>query len=66
MKFFLVNDGRVIDAKNKVEALKEAGYENIYWQGNNPYVQKQGVYPTRVFAIKYVPSFTQVINTFNN
>jgi hypothetical protein len=65
MKFFLVNDGRVIDAKNRVEALKEAGYEKIYWQGNRPYSQKQGV-STLVFAIKYVPSFTQVFNAFNN
>ncbi|MGA0031646.1 MAG: hypothetical protein ACO3FS_06995, partial [Flavobacteriaceae bacterium] len=53
MKFFLINDGRVIEAKSKVEALRSAGYDLIYWQGITPYAQKWGIYPKRVIAKQY-------------
>jgi len=55
MKFFLINDGRVIEAKSKVEALRSAGYDLIYWQGMTPYAQKWGIYPKRVIAKQYKP-----------
>jgi len=52
MKFYLINDGRRIDAKSKLEALKNAGFELIYWQGKTPYGVTSVYSNTRVYAIK--------------
>jgi hypothetical protein len=52
MKFYLINDGRRIQAKSSLEALKQAGYEFIYWQGNKPYGVQYPESKLKVYAIK--------------
>jgi hypothetical protein len=41
-----------IKAKTKLEALKIAGYKNIYWKGQKPYACSYGIYTSHVYAIK--------------
>lgn len=60
MEFLLINDGRTINAKSKLEALKLAGYEQIYWKGNTPYSPIGHIYPKNVYAIKK-PKDTTII-----
>lgn len=41
-----------IQAKTKIEALKKAGFSNIYFRGNTPYSVVRGIHTYHVFAIK--------------
>jgi hypothetical protein len=41
-----------IKAKNKIEALKNAGFENIYFSGKNPYSIRYGIYTYKITASK--------------
>ena len=41
-----------IQAKNKYEALKNAGFNKIYFKGNTPYAVTRGIYASNVYAIK--------------
>jgi hypothetical protein len=41
-----------VSAKNKVDALKSYGYEQIYFKGNNPYVVEWGIYVYHIFALR--------------
>jgi hypothetical protein len=42
-----------IKAKSKYEALKNAGYEKIYFSGNNPYSVRCFIYTYKITASKY-------------
>lgn len=52
MEFLLINDGRIVKAKSRLEALKLSGYEHIYWQGSHPYGLAFIESKRRVYAIK--------------
>jgi hypothetical protein len=41
-----------ITAKNKIEALKKIGLNNIYFKGNTPYGYKHNIYSYEVYAVK--------------
>lgn len=41
-----------IQAKTKKEALKNAGFDKIYYKGNTPYAVTRGIYTSYVYAIK--------------
>jgi hypothetical protein len=43
---------KTIQAKNKIDALKQSGYENIYFSGNKPYSITSAIYTYKVFAIR--------------
>jgi hypothetical protein len=42
----------IVKAKNKIEALKIAGYDNIYFQGNMPYSMEYSIYTYKITAHK--------------
>jgi hypothetical protein len=40
-----------IIAKNKIDALKKAGHERIYFKGNKPYAYVNSIYSYHIYAI---------------
>ena len=42
----------MIQAKNKIEALKKSGYDRIYFKGNKPYSVIWSIYTSYVYAIR--------------
>ena len=44
-------DALIVKAKSKLDALKLAGFERIYWKGNTPYGCTHGLTWQNVFAI---------------
>ena len=50
MKTYLVNN-KTIKAKSKLQALKNSGFDNIYWTGNTPYSMIWSIYPKKITAI---------------
>jgi hypothetical protein len=52
MEFLLINDGRIVKAKNKVEALRSSGYDFIYWEGNTPYGVEYPASKRKAYAIR--------------
>ena len=52
MQFLLMNDGRIVSAKDKVQALKQAGFNFIYWEGNIPYGVEYPASKHKVYAIR--------------
>ena len=42
----------IIKAKTKIEALKQSGFDKIYFKGNKPYACTYGIYTYYVYAIK--------------
>lgn len=41
-----------IQAKNKIDALKKAGYSKIYFSGNKPYSVSNSIYHYHVYAVR--------------
>lgn len=52
MEFLLINDGRIVKSKTKVEALRSSGYDFIYWEGNTPYGVEYPESKRKVYAIR--------------
>lgn len=51
MRTYQTTRGEQVQAKSKLQALKNLGYENIYWKGNTPYSVYQGLQWTNVYVI---------------
>jgi hypothetical protein len=55
----------LIKAKNKIEALKNAGFKNIYFSGKNPYSMVYSIYTYKVTVSKYNDSYIIISKKLN-
>jgi hypothetical protein len=50
-----------VEAKNKIEALKQYGIERIYFKGSKPYGCIWGIYTYHVYAIRVSNGLYEIV-----